>query len=68
MVIVVVATIAFQRLGESISMTMTSWTVGGFIDAVIKSGFIEITLIGIGLSGVMTLVAMKVEKKFSAKE
>lgn len=68
MVIVVVAIIAFQNLGKSISLLMTSWKTAEFINAIVKSGFIEITLTGIGLSGLMTLVAMLIEKRFSSKE
>jgi putative membrane protein len=66
MVIVVIAIIAFQSLGESISSSMTSWKTAEFINAIVKSGFIEITLVGIGLSGIMTLIAMLIEKKFSS--
>jgi len=68
MVIVVISIIAFQRLGNAISEIMTAWSTSGLLEAVARSGFVEITIMGIGLSGLMTLVAVLVEKKFSVRE
>lgn len=68
MVIVVVAIIAFQELGVSISTRMSAWTTSELINAIVSSGFIEITLIGIGITGLMTLFSVFIEKKYSSKD
>jgi putative membrane protein len=63
MVITIISIIAFNQLGSALIKYSSIGGVTGIRIAFFESGFVEILLIGIGLSGVLMVIASILEKK-----
>ena len=63
MTITIITILAFAQLGEALIKYSSIGGVSGIRLAFFESGFVEILLIGIGLSGVLMVIASFLEKK-----
>lgn len=63
MVLTVIGIMAFTNLGETLLLLPQNPGSQGLRAVLFDSGFVQLMLIGIGLSGVLTLVATLIEKR-----
>lgn len=67
MVAAIVAVLALQDLGISIAENVREWSARELFSAVVASRFIEMTILGIVLTGAITMVSMVIERRYSAR-
>ncbi len=67
MVMTIIAMIAFSDLGDALMKYTPEQGTAGIRIAFFESGFVQILLAGIGITGVLTLVASVLEKKLQSE-
>ncbi len=66
MILTVIAMIAFSNLGETLLSLPPNAGSQGLRTALFESGFVQLMLAGIGISGVLSVVAALLERKLQA--